>query len=250
MQRHGLLDAAQSAVEGLAGRDTARQVGHRRAPITVRVAADAHQVLDPLHGVGPFHPACRLTDAKVPFGISSPRWPLIVTRPGLSECLNCRWLPFDVTSVQPSASRSRITSRTFTRRRYHSRRGASVSGSPWWQAPPHKPTIHSPSICSGESREQSVDLAQISSFYRGLPSLRCGTGGSVVPAGAGLFDDTRDVGLKQVALAHQIGRSLADERQILLAALVALLHRSARIAHAVALGARSREGNERSLHAR
>jgi len=28
------------------------------------------------------HPACRLTDANVPFGISPPRVPLIVTRPG------------------------------------------------------------------------------------------------------------------------------------------------------------------------
>jgi hypothetical protein len=38
----------------------------------VRITADTHEVLDPLHGVGPFHPACRLTEANVPFGISSP----------------------------------------------------------------------------------------------------------------------------------------------------------------------------------
>jgi RHS repeat-associated protein len=90
VERHGLLDAAQGAVERLAGRDAPRQVGDRRAPITVRIPTDAHEVLNPLHGLGPFQPACRLTDANVPFGISSPRWPLIVTRPGRRGCLNCR----------------------------------------------------------------------------------------------------------------------------------------------------------------
>jgi hypothetical protein len=45
--------------------------------------------------------------------------------------LNCRWLPFVVTSAHPSASRSQIT---FTRRRYHSHGRASVTGSRWRRA--------------------------------------------------------------------------------------------------------------------
>ena len=55
--------------------------------------------------------------------MSSPRFPLTVTRPVLLACLNWRWLPSWLTSAQPSSSRSRITSRTFTRRRYHNRHG-------------------------------------------------------------------------------------------------------------------------------
>lgn len=53
--------------------------------------------------------------------MSSPRLPLTVTRPDLVACLNCRWLPSWLTSAQPSSSSSRMTSRTFTRRRYHRR---------------------------------------------------------------------------------------------------------------------------------
>jgi hypothetical protein len=61
-----------------------------------------------------FSLACRRTVASVPLGISSPGCPLTVTRPGFAECLNCLWLPAIVTALQPSASRRRITSRTFT----------------------------------------------------------------------------------------------------------------------------------------
>lgn len=43
----------------------ARQVGHRRPRIILRIVTDAHQVLDPLHGVRPFHTACRLTNANI-----------------------------------------------------------------------------------------------------------------------------------------------------------------------------------------
>jgi hypothetical protein len=46
--------------------------------------------------------------------MSSPRPPLTVTRPGLDECLNWRWLPTVVTRTHPSRSSIRITSRTFT----------------------------------------------------------------------------------------------------------------------------------------
>jgi hypothetical protein len=37
-----------------------------------------------------------------------------VTRPFLTGCLNCSWLPLRATSLQPSASRSLITSRLCT----------------------------------------------------------------------------------------------------------------------------------------
>src|SRR5436190_8682748 len=50
--------------------------------------------------------------------MSSPSWPLTVTRPSLVGCLNWRWLPLVTTSVQPSSCSIRITSRTFTRLQY------------------------------------------------------------------------------------------------------------------------------------
>jgi hypothetical protein len=67
-----------------------------------------------LHDLPRFKPACRLTEAKVPFGMSSPIWPLTVTRPDFVGCLNCRWLPRVTTSTQPCCSSRRMTSRTFT----------------------------------------------------------------------------------------------------------------------------------------
>jgi hypothetical protein len=50
---------------------------------------------------------------SAPGGNSALGLPAIVTRPGFSGCLYCRWLPAVVTRYQPSASISLIISRTF-----------------------------------------------------------------------------------------------------------------------------------------
>src|SRR5580700_6974017 len=51
---------------------------------------------------------------RVPGAKSSDGLPATVTRPDFSGCLNCRWLPRVATRYQPSASKSLMTSRTFT----------------------------------------------------------------------------------------------------------------------------------------
>ena len=108
------LYSPESDVDGLACSHTPRKVWNRRSPIAIRILVDAYQITNRFHALAPFRCACRLTDARVPFGMSSPRPPLTVTRPGLDECLNCRWLPTVVTKTHPSRSSMRITSRTFT----------------------------------------------------------------------------------------------------------------------------------------
>lgn len=81
------FDPAQCAVDGLARRNAARKIRNRRTPIAVWITVDTHKVLDRSHDFGTFNPACRFTDANVPFGMSSPRPPLTVIRPGLVGCL-------------------------------------------------------------------------------------------------------------------------------------------------------------------
>ena len=113
------FDPPQHRVNRFARRAAPGQVRNGSAPIAAWIPVDADEILDPFHDFGTFNPACRFTDPSVPFGISSPRFPLTVTRPGFGGLLELPWLPSVLISAQPSASRSRITSRTFTRRRYH-----------------------------------------------------------------------------------------------------------------------------------
>ena len=108
------MDSSECDIDSLACGHAPRKVRNRRSPITVRVLIYAHEVTNRFHGLVPFRCACRFTDARVPFGMSSPRPPLTVTRPDLDECLNCRWLTTVVTRTHPSRSSIRITSQTFT----------------------------------------------------------------------------------------------------------------------------------------
>lgn len=91
LNRH--LHTPERGVDRLTRGYTAGKVWNRRPPVAVGVLVNAHQILDFLHDSPRFNPACRLTDANVPLGMSSPRLPLTVTRPGFTGCLNCRWLP-------------------------------------------------------------------------------------------------------------------------------------------------------------
>ncbi len=84
----GALDSPKRRVDSLARRNTSRKIRHRRAPVAAWVAVDPNEILSSPHDVVPFRPACRFTDANVPFGISSPSAPLTVTRPGFVACLN------------------------------------------------------------------------------------------------------------------------------------------------------------------
>src|SRR5262245_46777492 len=98
-------DSTQRRVDGLSGGHPAGQVRHGGAPVAVRILVDTHQVLDLPHDFPFLRPAWRTTDARVPFGMSSPGWPLTVTRPGLLGCLSCRWLPSVTTRHHPSRPR-------------------------------------------------------------------------------------------------------------------------------------------------
>lgn len=118
MQLDGSLNPAHRRIKGLAGGNTAREVWNRSPPIASRIPVDANQVLNPTQGLAPLRPACRMTDANVPFGMSSPWPPLTVTRPGFTGCLNWRWLPFVTTRTHPSSSSILMTSRTFIPQSY------------------------------------------------------------------------------------------------------------------------------------
>ena len=85
----GPSDSAKCRIDGLAGGDAPRKIRHRGAPIAAAITIDLYQILQPLH-FSPLSPACLFTEAKVPFGMSSPKAPLTVTRPGLVGCLNWR----------------------------------------------------------------------------------------------------------------------------------------------------------------
>lgn len=118
MKRDRRLDASKRRVDCLSRGHAAWKIGDRRPPVAVGIFVDAHQIPKLPHVFPRFRPACRLTDANVPLGMSSPKLPLTVTRPAFVGCLNCRWLPRVTTSIQPSCSSSRITSRTFTPQSY------------------------------------------------------------------------------------------------------------------------------------
>ena len=64
----------------------APRAGSSHRPPRRRRSAEARCSADPSDRT-PFSPAWRLTDTKVPLGISSPRLPLTVIRPGLVECM-------------------------------------------------------------------------------------------------------------------------------------------------------------------
>jgi hypothetical protein len=108
------LDSSECDIDCLACGHAPREVRNRCSPIAARVLVDPYKVSNRFHALAPFMCAWRFTDARVPFGMSSPKPPLTVTRPGLDGCLNCRWLPTVVTKAHPSRSSMRITSRTFT----------------------------------------------------------------------------------------------------------------------------------------
>ena len=80
------FDSTKSCVDRLARRDASREIRNRGAPITVGIAIDLDEILQLFH-LWPLNPACRLTEAKVPLGMSSPKAPLTVTRPGFVGCL-------------------------------------------------------------------------------------------------------------------------------------------------------------------
>src|SRR5262249_47556862 len=104
MEFDGPLDPTQGLVDRLSRSHGSWQIWDRCSPITVGVLVDAHQVTKLFHDLAPFRPACRLTEASVPLGISSPKLPLTVTRPGFLSCLNWRWLPRVSTWIHPSRS--------------------------------------------------------------------------------------------------------------------------------------------------
>ena len=80
MELDGTLDSSECDIDRLACGHTPWKVRNRCSPIAVRIFVDAHEVANRLHGLVPFRWACRFTDASVPFGMSSPRPPLTVTR--------------------------------------------------------------------------------------------------------------------------------------------------------------------------
>ncbi|MEX1130291.1 MAG: hypothetical protein WD227_11120 [Vicinamibacterales bacterium] len=88
MKLDGSFDPPQRAVDGLARGNAARKIWNRRTPVAVWITIDTNKVLDRFHDFPIFNPACRFTDANVPFGMSSPSPPLTVTRPGFVGCVN------------------------------------------------------------------------------------------------------------------------------------------------------------------
>src|SRR6266478_3561627 len=73
-----------------------------------------------------FNPGCFRILFNVPGARSSPGFPGTVTKPSLTGCFYCRWLPRVRTKTQPSASSIRITSRIFTEQSYDERSTAST----------------------------------------------------------------------------------------------------------------------------
>ena len=84
----GPFDPAEGGVDGFARRDAPGQIRNRCPPIAVGITIDLYKIVHRLHDFATFNPACRFTEANVPLGMSSPRLPLTVTRPGLVGCLN------------------------------------------------------------------------------------------------------------------------------------------------------------------
>ena len=72
-------------IEGLPHRENARQIGNAR-PVACRASPDENAVLH-------FSPACLRMLFQISGGMSLDGLPLIVTFPGFTGCLNCRWEP-------------------------------------------------------------------------------------------------------------------------------------------------------------
>src|SRR5258707_11163090 len=72
VERYCFFNSAEGLVNSFPGCNTTRQVGNRRTPIAVRILVDANQVLKLAHRFPRLSPACRSTEANVPFGICSP----------------------------------------------------------------------------------------------------------------------------------------------------------------------------------
>ena len=111
MQLDGLPHFGQDGLFGICQCDTARQIWAPRAISAVAGSLDHDRVAG--HGVLRSSLACLRMLRSVPGGNSALGLPTIVTRPGFSGCLYCRWLPAVLTRYQPSASISLIISRTF-----------------------------------------------------------------------------------------------------------------------------------------
>ncbi len=94
--------------------NTAGQVGHIGA-VVVRRFLNYDRILKPYHLFPPsLSPACLKIQFHV-FGFKSSRpCPATVTRPDLTGCLYCRWLPQILTSSHPSSSIILVASRTLT----------------------------------------------------------------------------------------------------------------------------------------
>ena len=88
MKLNRRLDTPEHRIDRLTGSNAPRKIRNRGPPVAVRVLVDAHEVPQLSHDLSPLSPACRLTEPNVPLGISSPKWPLTVTRPDLVGCLN------------------------------------------------------------------------------------------------------------------------------------------------------------------
>src|SRR5262249_18440424 len=115
MKFDGFADQSQDLVAALADCQTPRQIRDMCAPTRFTVLDDHHVAHHRHLYFSLFSPACFSMSFKVPGGISRLGWPATVTMPGLVACLYCRWLPRVRASRQPSFSRSRINSPTFTR---------------------------------------------------------------------------------------------------------------------------------------
>ena len=88
MKLNRRLDTPERRIDRLTGGNAPRKIKDRGPPIAVRILVDAYEVPQLSHDLSPLSPACRLTEPNVPLGISSPKWPLTVTRPDLVGCLN------------------------------------------------------------------------------------------------------------------------------------------------------------------
>jgi hypothetical protein len=111
MKGNRLFHVLNGLVDGLARRDTSVKADDIGAIISARILNHdrvfGHR--EPLS-----KPACLTMLLSVPFGTSSAKCPGTVTQPSFDAWWNCRWLPRCLLRNQPSASNSRIKSRTFT----------------------------------------------------------------------------------------------------------------------------------------
>src|SRR5262249_34974978 len=72
----------------------------------------------------------------------------------------------------------------------------------------------------------------------------------VIPSGARLFDDARDVVFQQVSFRYEFVRSFCHQGDVVLPILVSLFYGRTRIRRLLPLSLRPSKRNERTLHAR